>query len=166
VHFLFDDTFIPLHLCIILGIWNTHYFVRSVDYLLASGSDSGAFSIWDLRTWPSTPQGTTPQTAATFKWHKEPITSIDWHSTESSMLAVSSADHQVTLWDLALEHDTEEEQKQEAAIQFGGVDVPPQLLFIHQGQKNVKEIHFHPQIPGVLVSTAFDGFNVFKTINS
>eukprot|EP00842_Homolaphlyctis_polyrhiza_P005563 jgi/Hompol1/6007/HPOL_004801-RA len=141
--------------------WNR---IRGSDHVLASGSDSGAFSIWDLRTWPSS-RGS-PQPSASFKWHQGPVTSIDWHPTESSVLAVSGADDQVTIWDLALERDPEEEAVMTTGAAAEQVEVPPQLLFIHQGQHNVKEIHWHRQIPGTLISTAFDGFNVFKTINS
>ncbi|KAJ3233294.1 ribosome biosynthesis protein rrb1 [Chytriomyces hyalinus] len=145
--------------------WN-----RLTDRLIASGSDSGEFSVWDLRTVAATAGTKGPQTpAASFTWHKKPITSIEWHPAESSMLAVAGADDQVTLWDLALERDAEEEPMMAANAAAAGaakVEVPPQLLFIHQGQESVKEVHWHPQAPGVLVSTALSGFNVFKTINS
>ena len=78
---------------------------------------------------------------------------------DESVLCVSSEDNQVTVWDLSVEADDEDSAT-------GGddavTDFPPQLLFIHQGQNNVKEVHFHPQIPGLIASTAEDGFNVFK----
>jgi ribosome assembly protein RRB1 len=77
---------------------------------------------------------------------------------------------------MSMERDAESE----AQLRAEGVDVPdipPQLLFIHQvlpcrrgltlqGQEDVKEVHWHPQIDGVLGTTAADGFNIFKTINS
>jgi hypothetical protein len=44
-------------------------------------------------------------------------------------------------------------------------DLPAQLLFIHAGQTDVKEAHWHAQIPGMLASTAADGLHVFKPYN-
>jgi ribosome assembly protein RRB1 len=98
---------------------------------------------------------------ASFNWHKAPITSIEWHPTDDSVFAASGADDQTTLWDLSVEHDEEEAPD----VADGTRDVPPQLLFAHQGQKDVKEVHWHPQIPGMVITTALDGFNVFKTIS-
>lgn len=105
-----------------------------------------------------------PTPVAGFNWHTAPITSIEWHPTEDSIFAASGADDQVTLWDLAVEQDDEETGGMDVTP-AGGREVPPQLLFVHQGQKDVKEVHWHPQIPGAVVSTALDGFNVFKTIS-
>ena len=101
---------------------------------------------------------------ATFNWHRAPVTSIEWHPTEDSIFAASGADDQVTLWDLAVEQDDEETGAMEETPE-GSQDIPPQLLFVHQGQKDVKEVHWHPQIPGTVISTALDGFNIFKTIS-
>jgi ribosome assembly protein RRB1 len=128
--------------------WNPN-----VTYLLVSGGDEGTFKVWDLRTFGKE----APQPVAQFTWHKQPVTSVEWHPTDESMLAVSSADNQVTIWDLSVEED-EEAMTADPRLR----QLPPQLLFIHQGQQDVKELHWHRQVPGVLMTTAADGFNVFK----
>ncbi|KAF8273981.1 WD40-repeat-containing domain protein [Lactarius quietus] len=125
---------------------------RSTAYLLLSGGDEGEIKVWDLRNVKKT--GTTvpdPTPVASFTWHR-------FH------LRASGADDQVTLWDLAVEQDDEETGAMDDAPE-GGHDVPPQLLFVHQGQTDVKEVHWHPQIPGTVISTAQNGFNIFKTIS-
>lgn len=132
--------------------WNRH-----VAYLLASGADDGSFKVWDLRTVGSG----SASPLAHFTYHKAAVTSLEWAPHDESVLCVSSADDQVTVWDLSVEPDDE------ALAEAGGGAAlpdafPPQLLFIHQGQREVKELHFHPQIPGVLMTTAEDGLNVFK----
>ncbi|KAJ9053653.1 Ribosome assembly protein rrb1 [Entomophthora muscae] len=138
--------------------WN-----RNVSHLLASGSDDGTFSIWDLRSLKVVSSGK-PAPVAHFKWHTAPITSIEWHPTDESTLAVAGADDQVTQWDLSVEQD-DEDPAHAALKQANGAVVPPQLLFSHQGQTNIKEIHWHRQLPGCMVSTAESGFNIFKTIS-
>ena len=130
--------------------WN-----RNVSYLLASGSDDGSFKVWDLRTLGK--QEAEP--LAHFKYHKDAVTSIEWAPHDESVICVSSADNQVTVWDLSVEADQDSSQSNSNNV---ALDYPPQLLFIHQGQNDVKEIHFHPQIPGVIVSTAEDSINIFK----
>jgi len=35
-------------------------------------------------------------------------------------------------------------------------------MFLHQGQKNMKELRFHPQYRSLLLTTAEDSFNVFR----
>ena len=37
---------------------------------------------------------------------------------------------------------------------------------IEQGQKDVKEVRWHPQCPGMLGSTAADGVHLFRPINT
>lgn len=125
---------------------------KVVSYLLASGSDDGTFRIWDLRHFKS------GVPVSQFTWHQEPITTIEWHPSDESVLAVGAADDQLTIWDFSVEKDDDQEV-------IDDVDVPPQLLFIHQGQTDLKELHWHPQIPGAIISTAFSGFNIFKTIS-
>ncbi|KAI9632570.1 putative ribosome biogenesis-related protein [Dioszegia hungarica] len=136
--------------------WN-----KGTDYLLVSGGDEGGLKVWDLRMFKDTP---TP--VADFSWHKAPITSVEWHPTDTSVFAASGSDDQVTLWDLSVEQDEDEEPIASGVNADGTpITVPPQLLFVHQGQKDVKELHWHPQIPGMMITTASDSFNAFKTIS-
>lgn len=137
--------------------WN-----RLASCMIASGSDDGTFSIRDLRLIKGDSR------VAHFEYHKHPITSIEWSPHEPSTLAVSSSDNQLTIWDLSLERDEEEEAEFKAKMkeQANAPDnLPPQLLFVHQGQKDLKELHWHAQIPGMLISTSADGFNVLMPSN-
>ncbi|KAJ7675381.1 glutamate-rich WD repeat containing [Mycena rosella] len=136
---------------------------RAAAYLLLSGGDEGGIKVWDLRNVKKRAQDTNPSSVASFAWHKAPITSIEWHPTDDTVFAASGADDVVSMWDLGVEPDDDE---------MGGADeedsqkdMPPQILFLHQGQTDVKELHWHPQIPGAIISTASDGFNIFKTIS-
>ncbi|KAK7112232.1 glutamate-rich WD repeat-containing protein 1-like [Littorina saxatilis] len=122
-------------------------------HLLASGGDDGVIKIWDLRMFRNQP--VTP--TATFKLHTQPITSLEWNPLDSSVLAVSGADDQITIWDFSVERDEGPEEEEP--------DVPPQLLFQHCGQTDMKELHWHPQLPGVIISTAQSDFNIFRTIS-
>ncbi|KAM9723497.1 glutamate-rich WD repeat-containing protein 1 [Menidia menidia] len=127
--------------------WN-----RSEPFLL-SGGDDGLLKVWDLR------QFKTGRPVASFKQHSAPITSVEWNPVDSSVFAASGADDVVSQWDLSVESC-------DVGARVEGVkDLPPQLLFLHQGQSEVKEVHWHPQAPGVMISTALSGFNVFRTIS-
>ena len=111
--------------------------------------------MWDLRQWKpadntsSTPE---PKPVASFNFHKEQITSVEWHPTDDSIVAVAAGDNTLTLWDLAVELDDEESQDT-----AGVKDVPPQLLFVHY-MEQIKECHWHPQIPGCVMATGGNGF--------
>ncbi|QPG94215.1 hypothetical protein C2857_005394 [Epichloe festucae Fl1] len=129
---------------------------RQTSHLLASGADDGTWGVWDLRQWKT--NADKPQPLASFDFHKEQITSLEWHPTDDSIMAVAAGDNTVTLWDLAVELD-DEESKDTAGVK----DVPPQLLFVHY-LKDAKEVHWHPQITGSLVATG-EEFSVFRTIS-
>lgn len=139
--------------------WN-----RNETHLVLSGGDEGAIRVWDLRALSSTGANPDATPAAEFKQHTAPITSVQWHPKDASMLCASSEDGTVTVWDLAVERDAEEELR-EGVLVAGAEEFPPQLLFIHMGQKNIKEAHWHPACASLLISTAEDGLNLFKPSN-
>lgn len=136
--------------------WN-----EKIGYLLASGDDNGTWGVWDLRQFSPSSEKTSP--VAQYDFHKSAITSISFNPLDESSVAVASEDNTVTLWDLSVEAD-DEEIKQQNAENKELAQIPPQLLFVHW-QKEVKDVKWHKQIPGCLVSTGTDGLNVWKTIS-
>jgi ribosome assembly protein RRB1 len=132
---------------------------HQTPHLLASGHDDGTWSVWDLRQWKSPDSAATSKPVAHFDFHKEQITSVEWHPTDDSIVSICAGDNTLTLWDLAVELD-DEESRYTADVK----DVPPQLLFVHY-MEQVKEAHWHAQIPGTLMATGGSGFGVFKTIS-
>lgn len=42
---------------------------------------------------------------AVFKHHTEPVTTVEWNSTDSAVFASGGSDNQVALWDLSVERD-------------------------------------------------------------
>lgn len=61
-------------------------------------------------------------------------------AAESTTLMASGEDDQTSIWDLAVEADNITEKPE------GEAEVPPQLMFLHCGQKEVKEVHWHGQV--------------------
>ena len=123
-------------------------------HLLASGADDGQWAVWDLRQWKPSANSSNlnPTPVASFNFHREQITSIEWHPTDDSIVAVAAGDNTLTLWDLAVEID-DDESRNTAGVR----DVPPQLLFVHY-MDQIKEAHWHPQIPGCVMATGGSGF--------
>lgn len=92
--------------------WNTE-----CKYLLASGSDDGSFKVWDLRKLQ---KDNDAKPITNIKWHSAPITSIHFQPREECVLAVSSADDKISIWDFSVEPDKDEPVSDE---------IPPQLMF-------------------------------------
>jgi ribosome assembly protein RRB1 len=119
-------------------------------YLLASGGDDGAFKVWDLRYLKR------GGAITNIKWHSGQITSLQFQPREESVLAVASSDNRLTIWDFGVEKDEEAKQQSEDK------DIPQQLMFLHQGQDDIKELRFHPYYDCMIASTANDGLNLFR----
>jgi len=128
----------------------------SVDTnFIVTGGDDCAIKLWDTR---NIQKGDKKHFAAV-KHHSKPITSIEWHPTEDGVFAASGEDDQVTIWDFGVET--------EAVDKDLGADIPQQLLFIHAGHQNYKEVRWDHQKPGVLMTTSASEycFDVFRTVS-
>lgn len=131
--------------------WN-----RNESQFLVSGGDDGLICVWDLRQFGSS----SSSPLAIFKQHTAPVTTVEWHPQEATVFASGGADDQIAQWDLSVEADQSEVTENNELK-----ELPSQLLFIHQGQTDIKELHWHSQCTGVVISTAHSGFNIFRTIS-
>ena len=77
-------------------------------------------------------------------------------------LYLTVPDCSVSVWDASVERD---ECTAEVEEEFGLGDLPPQLLFLHQGQKEVCEAMWHPLLPSVAITVDAQGFNIWKAEN-
>ena len=141
--------------------WN-----KLVSNLLATGADDGTLCVWDLRHFGGDKTGSKP--LARFTCHQTPVTSVEWHPTDESMLVMSD-EVGVYIYDLSVEEDiaTEEKEQQQSRSKMEQLvaDIPPQLLFCHSGSKQFKECHWHPQISSCIMTTAYSGFSTFIPSN-
>ena len=93
---------------------------------------------------------------------------MEWHPTDESMIVVSDEDG-TFVYDLSIEEDIDENDGSNVvaatSTEDGEPKIPPQLLFVHCGSKDVKEVHWHPQITSLIMTTALSGYSVFIPSN-
>ena len=118
--------------------------------LIAAGLDDGSFKVYDLRHPAEDP-------ITYVRWHEDQITSIQWQPDDKWTLAVASADNRLSIWDFSIEGDDDEMDMQDE-----GAEVPEQIIFLHQGQDDIKELRWSPGVHNTLMSTALSGFNLFQ----
>ena len=112
--------------------WN-----KLVSNLLATGGDDGTLCVWDLRHFGGAKEKSkAPQPLARFSCHQTPVTSVEWHPTDESMLVMSD-EVGVYIYDLSVEEDTQATTSTTQLV----ADIPPQLLFCHSGSQQFKECH-------------------------
>ena len=92
--------------------------------LIASGTEDGGVQVWDIRKLSK------GRSIADIKFHTDQITSIEFQPYEDSIVTVASADNRISVWDFSVEPD----------VKSKDADIPDQLMFVHQGLEDVKEV--------------------------
>ena len=123
--------------------------------LIVTGGDDCATKIWDCRTLQNQDQKTS---IAAVKFHSKPITSIDWHPTQDGVFVAAGEDDKVTIWDFGVETESVDKDL--------GSEIPQQLLFIHAGHQQYKEVRWDRQKPGVLRGVFFGVSTCIYFINN
>lgn len=108
---------------------------------MITGSSDTTVAVWDIRNAKSK--------LFSLNHHKDEVNCVKFSKMQSNLLASSSADRRVNIWDLSRVNkpQTEDEEK----------DGPPELLFIHGGHTNkVSDLSWNQNERLMLASCAED----------
>lgn len=128
------------------------------DGRVVTGGEDGALMLWDVRALSASlpasgrPRPSRPQLV--WRFHKGPVTSVAFSPHEECVFYACSDDGSLSVWN----YDCE-------AVGSNPSDVPPELVFLHQGLEEPRELRPHPQIPGLLIVTGLNGLDIFKPRN-
>ncbi|OAF68410.1 Glutamate-rich WD repeat-containing protein 1 [Intoshia linei] len=129
--------------------------------IIVSGSDDKMLNLWDIRT--------TNKPFLTIKQHIGSITSVEWNPKEKGVFCASSEDDTVVQYDIYIEKDNDgiptknnhvltDQDLQDVS------NIPEQVLFVHGGQEEIKEVHWHKQYTGLVITSSQNDLNIFRTI--
>ncbi|CAB4070199.1 RRB1 [Lepeophtheirus salmonis] len=133
--------------------------------VMASFSTHKFIRIWDVRSRKDKSYMLTVD-----KPHQSDVNVINWNRSElfivsggddraiKVLFGSAGEDDQVVIWDLSVEKNASLKDAKVA-------DLPPHFLFIHQRLEDLTEMHWHKQIPGLMMATSHTGLDVFRTIS-
>ena len=143
--------------------WNP---IASSAQFVCTGQDDGALRVWDLRGVSKDPA--TAVVKEIRDYHGAPINAVQWCPGNESV-CIACSDSEAAIYDFSVERDFQEELKMGAGggqwIEELQRRIPAEVLFEHGGLRHAKDVRFHPQIPGFLGVTHFDGYQLFRPIN-
>ena len=88
-------------------------------------------ALWDMRKFDAKTR------LHTFETHTDEVFSVEWSPFKETILASSSSDRRVNVWDLAKIGEEQSEEDKE--------DGPPELLFIHGGHTSkISDFSWNP----------------------
>ncbi|KNH08702.1 transducin family protein / WD-40 repeat family protein [Perkinsela sp. CCAP 1560/4] len=147
--------------------WNP---TPSSGQFICTGSDDGVLKVWDLRSVSAHSSDAVVKEITGY--HKSPLNAIQW-CPGSESVCIACSDTETSIYDFSIERDFQEEMKMKSGKKSSSREyveelqqlIPTEVLFEHGGLNYAKDVRFHPQIPGLIGITHFDGYQLFRPIN-